>query len=248
MSISINNNQAVSVTYGNTANSVTISANSSAALTVTNFIPVLTDQNLISDIRTNSATISDSSLTYSFQNAEFLIAYLLKGLNPTRALACYSAPVNINQSAATAANATVWAMRSPTSATRNVYIERIYLMLAFDNGTPLGRSLQRYDLQRFSAATPTGGTAITAIKQDNESPPTVVTDIRSIDTGLTTTGLSFETSFLTLSVPATDQTTTVYVREKVGFKLRPGEGLAIRLDVTAVAGQSVCGEIVWSEV
>lgn len=160
----------------------------------------------------------------------------------------YSAPVNIRQSAATASGGTVWSMRNVSGSTKTVYIERIYLMMAFDTGTSLvTRTLQRYDLCRFSTATPTAGTAITVIKQDNSSGSTQVTDVRFVDTGLTTTSVAFEAPFATIGCPATDATTTQFVREGIAFKLAPGEGLCIRLNVTAVVGQDLTGEIVWSE-
>lgn len=159
----------------------------------------------------------------------------------------YSTPVNVRQTAATAANATVWSLRNPAASTKTVYIERIYLMMDFDSGTPLGRTLQRYDLERFTTATPTAGTAITVVKMDSSDPTSAVTDVRFLDTGLTTTSVAFGTPFATLGCPATDATTTIYVREAIGFKLAPGEGICIRLNVAAVIGQGLTGEIVWSE-
>lgn len=159
----------------------------------------------------------------------------------------YSVPVAIRQSAATAANATIWTMRNAAASTKTVIIERIYLMISFDAGTPITRSFQRYDLERFSAATPTAGTAITVVSQDSSNPATQVTDVRFLDTGLTTTGVTFGTSFCNIGVPASDGATNSYVREIVGFKLAPGEGFAIRLNVAAVVGQDLDGEIVWSE-
>jgi hypothetical protein len=159
----------------------------------------------------------------------------------------YSAPIRIRQSAATASGATVWSMRLTAAATSNVYIERIYLQISFDAGTPLGRALLAYDLERFSAATPTAGTAVTVVQMDSSDDVTEVTDVRFLDTGLTTTGLSFGTPFVTVGIPASDGATSTYFRQNIGFKLAPGEGLAIRLNGAAVIGQDLCGEIVWSE-
>lgn len=159
----------------------------------------------------------------------------------------YSAPVSIRQTAASAANSTVWAMRNAAASTKTVVIERIYLLISFDAGTPITRSFQRYDLVRFSAATPTAGTAVTVVLQDSSNAATQVTDVRFLDTGLTTTGVTFGTSFATVGVPASDGATNVYVRDVVGFKLAPGEGFAIRLNTAAVIGQDLDGEIVWSE-
>lgn len=159
----------------------------------------------------------------------------------------YSAPVNIRQTAATAANATVWAMRNAAASTKNVVIERIYLMMSFDTATPIGRALLRYDIERFTTATPTAGSAITVVLMDSQQAATQVTDVRFIDTGLTTTSVVFGTPIATIGCPATDATSNHYCRENVGIRLAPGEGLAIRLNVVAVAGQGLTGEIVWSE-
>lgn len=160
----------------------------------------------------------------------------------------YSAPVAIDQTAATAANATVWSMRNPSASTRTVYIERIYLNTTYDDATPVTRQTVRYNLCRFSTATPTAGTVITAIKMDNANPLTQVTDIRFLDTGLTTTGVVFESAFATLSQPATGGIGgTNFVLDKTSLKLAAGEGLCIRLATAALNGIGLCGQIVWSE-
>lgn len=159
----------------------------------------------------------------------------------------YSAPVNIRQTAATAANATVWSMRNAAASTKTIYIERIMLMTAFDAATPITRALQRYDVVRFTTATPTAGTAITVIAMDSSSAATQVTDVRFLDTGLTTTSVVFGTAITTISCPATDATTNNFVRSGIPIKLLAGEGLCLRLNVVAVIGQSMVGEIVWSE-
>lgn len=159
----------------------------------------------------------------------------------------YSLPVNIRQSTTTAANTTVWAMRNASGSPKQVVIEKIQLSMAFDAGTPLGRSLQRYEVRRFNTATPTGGTALTPVQMDLLAPATVVTDARAVDTGLSVTSVVFDNSFFVISCPATDATVVQYVRTGIPMKLAAGEGLAIRLNVAAVAGQSICGEVTWSE-
>jgi len=166
-------------------------------------------------------------------------------LAPTAAY--YSAPVSIRQSAATAAGSTVWTMRNPAASAKTVYIERICLTADFDTGSPLGRTLQRYDLERFTAATPTGGTAVTVATMDTANAATAVTDVRFLDTGLTTTSVVFAAPFVTIGVPTSDGSINPFLRERIGFKLAAGEGLAIRLNNAAVVGQGLTGEIVWSE-
>lgn len=160
----------------------------------------------------------------------------------------YSVPVQIRQSAATAANATVFAMRNAAASTRTVFIERIALAGTFDAASPVGRSLLRYALCRFSTATPTAGTAVTVIEMDNGNAATQVTDVRFLDTGLTTTGVVFESPFAIIGIPSSDGATVQYEREGIAIELAPGEGFCIRLiTVAAIIGQGLSGEIVWSE-
>ena len=165
----------------------------------------------------------------------------------------FLAPVNIRQTAATAAPATVWSMRNPTSSTKVAYIRRIFVVMAFDGIA--AASTARYDFMRFSAATPTGGTAITPIKKRNADAGTAVTDLRFVDTGLTVAGVTFETAFATVSLPlaltggvqAFDMNFEKPGERYSTFDLVAGEGLAVQLNVTAVAGQSLVGFAEWDE-
>ena len=162
-------------------------------------------------------------------------------------LGFYSAPINIRQSAATAAGATVFSMRNSATSPEIIYITRIELLLAFDSATPATRSTQRYDLVRFSTATPTGGTVVPVAQMWSGDAGTQVTDARFLDTGLTTTGVVFNPPFATIGCPATDATTTKYQRNDVVIALGIGEGFCIRLNTAAIVGQSLMGEIVWCE-
>lgn len=158
----------------------------------------------------------------------------------------YSLPISLRQSAATAANQVVWTMRNNSLSPKIVMIERINLAMSFDAGTPITRASLRYELVRFSGANPSGGTAITPILMDTNSPATLVTDARFLDTGLTTSGITFETAFASVGCPASDGATAAYTRD-MPIKLGAGEGLAIRLNVAAVVGQGLFGEVIWSE-
>lgn len=158
----------------------------------------------------------------------------------------YSLPVNIRQSAATSAGNVVWTMQNSSLSPKIVIIENISLVMSFDAGTPLTRASLRYEFVRFNTATPTGGTQITPTMMDSNSPATVVTDARFLDTGLTTTGIVFENAFSSVGCPASDGSNTIYSRT-LPIKLAAGEGLAIRLNVASVTGQGLFGEIIWSE-
>jgi hypothetical protein len=158
----------------------------------------------------------------------------------------YSLPVNIRQSAGTTAGTVVWAMRNNAASPKIVMIEDINLMMSFDAGTPITRQSLRYEFVRFNSATPTGGTQITPTMMDSTAPSTLVTDARYVDTGLTTSGMVFENAFASVGCPASDGVSVAYHRTKP-IKLAAGEGLAIRLNMNAVAGQGLFGEIIWSE-
>lgn len=158
----------------------------------------------------------------------------------------YSLPVSIRQSANTTAGSTVWSMQNNSASLKIIMIERINLVMSFDAAAPLTRASVRYELVRFNTATPTGGTVLTPILMDSNAPATLVTDARYLDTGLSTSGLVFETAFALIGCPASDGASSSYYRD-MPIKLAAGEGLAIRLNVNAVAGQGLFGEIIWSE-
>lgn len=162
----------------------------------------------------------------------------------------YATFVNIRQTAATAANATVFSFRNPANSEKNIYIEKINLVHAFDSATPVTpRSTLRYRLQGFGGATPSGGTTQTPAKLDSAMGASVGPDIRYLDTGLTTTGVSFGGIYSVISCPACDGSLSVFSKKKEDYvaKLYAGEGFCFRLENAAIAGQSLCGEIIWSE-
>lgn len=163
----------------------------------------------------------------------------------------YVLPINIRQTAATAANSVVWAMRL-VSSPRRVYIRQIILTVAFD-GTAAA-STSRYALGRFSVATPTGGAVIPVIKKRSNYSASDVTDARFLDTGLTITGVTFDTPGFIAGCPrgltggssefvfGTDDGTSFS-----SFELASGEGFWIGLTATAVIGDSLLGWVAWDE-
>ena len=160
-------------------------------------------------------------------------------------------PVRIRQTAATAATATVWAMRN-THATKCAHVKNIRLF-AYGDASASGQVA--YELCRFSGATPTAGTALTLIRMRNSSTYTTgVTDARFLDTGLTVAGVVFETAFAALQCQGglgsghhLDMDMLDLARTWSGFELGPGEGLCIRLGATAVVGQRIAGGVFWDE-
>lgn len=156
----------------------------------------------------------------------------------------YIAAINILQSANTASG-TVFTMRNGASATKDVIVDRIFLDLSFNGGA--NASTPRYNLVRFSGATPTGGTAITVAKLDNSSPTSQVTDVRFLDTGLTTTGVTFESGNISTFSTSAANNNNDSVDLELPIRLAAGEGLAIQILATTRTGVSINGHILWSE-
>lgn len=162
----------------------------------------------------------------------------------------YFTSFQTQQTAATAANATVWAMRNAAASTRSVFLESISCRMGFNAANPVIRTEEGYVFQRFSGATPTGGTAMTAGLGDTTDAASQVTDIRFLDTGLTTAGVTFVAN--NLATMMCDTTQGISCQQPIlvppaGIKLAPGEGLAMRLDSAAVAGMSIGCNIAWRE-
>lgn len=164
----------------------------------------------------------------------------------------YLANINFRHTAADAANSTMWTMRN--GATKTVYIRTIFLTTAFD-GTAAASTL-RYSVQRFTTATPTGGSAITIIKKNNSFGASTVADIRQ-GGPLTTTSVVFENDAMTFGMPISvtngiiwnqvylDQPNQTYAN----FELAANEGLAIRVNSAqaAVIGWGMYGFVEWHE-
>lgn len=163
----------------------------------------------------------------------------------------YMLPVNIRQTAASAAGLVVWAMRN--GSTKTVLVRRMPLVMAFD-GTAAALTTPRYALQRFTTATPTGGTVLTAIKKRTTYPTSAIADARFLDSGLTTTGMTFETDAAIFGLPiaVTNAAIRYDLTSEMGqrydsFELGANEGLCIRLNTATVIGVSLLGYVAWDE-
>lgn len=162
----------------------------------------------------------------------------------------YSTVFTLQQTAATAINSSVFAMRNAAAATKSAIVESVNCRMGFNPTNPVTRTQQSYVVQRFSAATPTGGTALTAAQGDSADAASQVTDIRFLDTGLTTTGVTFVANNLAAMACDTSQGSTCdehIVMAPTAIKLLPGEGLVIRLGVAAVTGTAIQCNIAWRE-
>lgn len=156
----------------------------------------------------------------------------------------HSLPVNIRQTAASVADVTVWTFRN--NGATAIEVAQIFLTARFD-GTATAASTPRYKLCRFTSATPTGGTAVVAIKHDTaKATPALTYDARFLDTGLTTTSVVFGTEFMVLGVPASatgGAESSILDLTSHPFILAPGDGLAIRVDTAMVIGTGLSGMI-----
>lgn len=162
-------------------------------------------------------------------------------------------PVSVRQAAATAAGAVVWTMRNTgaTGAAKKVDIISIDLT-TLNDGAAGGPS--HYQLCRFTAATPTGGAALTPVRMRTLPGvfTTIVTDARQLATGLTMGAAVLGAPFAELrGGAAANQRWTMDMRDPErmwpGFELQPGEGLAIVLGTVAVIGQGIFGNVHWVE-
>lgn len=228
---------------------VTVADGGSTAIARDLNVVLAGDAQFIADCTSETVRINNGATDLSGPSALILIEFLSGfATDPLATLFLYySANVNIRQTAATTAGNTVWAMRNPAASTVSLVIEKISLKMDFDSTDPVSAKLLRYGFYRFSTATPSGGTTITAIKASNLAAASGA-DIRFADTGLTTTSVVFESApFAVVACPAVKGTVVYYERGDVYTKLAAGEGLAIRLEtVDATIGQGLTGEIVWS--
>lgn len=160
----------------------------------------------------------------------------------------YSTYVEIVQSATTAFLQTVFAMRNPLASSKFVTIEELNLAMSFNAATPGTRSTMIYGLGTFSGADPTGGTLSTYYKLDTGDAASVVTPIRFVDTGLSMTGTTLDRIMGIIGLPAVSGgPLNQWKRNNFGILLRPGQGFYIFLTTQAIIGQSLIGEIIWSE-
>lgn len=162
----------------------------------------------------------------------------------------YHLPVGLKLASAVAAGSAIWAMRNGGSKT--IYLTEINLQFGFDGVAATTTS--RWELIRFSGANPTTGTAMTPVAHATAMPPSTVQDARFNVAGLTVAGITFEAlAFAYGGCQRQLQATNYYqsvasaLQRRGVIELAPNEGLAIRLNVVAVAGDNCQGHIAWEE-
>lgn len=157
---------------------------------------------------------------------------------------------NARLTAAIAANSAIWTVRNGSS--RTMRIKRISVSAKFD-GTAAATTAQ-FQLQRFTTATPSGGTALTAVKKRTALGSSTIADARfNYAAALTVTGVVFEEAFFEwgvqrqVSAVSNHDLLAGLETQEALIELAPNEGLAIRLGVVAVIGDALGGYVEWDE-
>lgn len=208
-------------------------------------VRVLTSTDVVSS---NTRDGIGQAITSSAFNAGANLKNALDVRTITPSSSRYAAAFSLRQTAASAANTTVFSMRNAAASTKVVFIEKMIFNMSFNATAPVARTNLSYIMQRFNTATPTGGTVIVVGKMDADDAATSVTDVRFLNTGLTVAGVVFETGVQALIYsPNSGTAVSNYTDDAVGIKLKAGEGLAMLLGAAAIIGQEIGGVIVWSE-
>jgi hypothetical protein len=159
------------------------------------------------------------------------------------------ARINVVQTAATAAWAYVWALRSATAG-RTLYISRIWLQLWF-NGTGAATEMIYVLCKGADCTAMSGGAAVTALlKRTAITNPDV--DCRILDTGLTLTGVSLGGIFwrvawsrLTHSATQAGVCSPQFVLDfgRQPIELSQNEVLVMQQAAASVVGDTIAGGV-----
>lgn len=163
----------------------------------------------------------------------------------------YMTKISMRHTAADAAASIVFAIRN--GSTRTLVVRRILITASFD-GTAAATT-QEYELVAFNSITAdSGATAQTPAKKRNSWPSSSVTSVRG--QGLVTlTGNAVERTFASFGVQRQVSATAEYEliyddpNPYSGIEIEPGtaNALGIRVNATAVIGDSLRGLIEWEE-
>ncbi len=156
--------------------------------------------------------------------------------------------------ASLAANTTLMSMRLSASSQRKAYITKARIMICAATAGTSALVPGTIGLQRFSGATPTGGTARTPNRMSEISGNTSdMTDIRDSNAALTVTSVNFGPVISTTLVPLFIASGLSYyeaiMEPPQPLVLDPGEGFCIRSQVAMPATQTwmYSYNIYWTE-
>jgi hypothetical protein len=168
-------------------------------------------------------------------------------------LGSYLAPINMGRLATPAAGSFIWAIRNGPAS--RMQIRRILGNVGFDG--IVGATTQTYQFVKFSAATPSGGTLRDAIRKRTSDPFSRILDFRQGTAALTITGVVIDAGpFFGISYPrqlagpsfSSQMEFTISRQDFDQIEIGPMEGLAIRVLVAGIAGDSISGCVSWDEV
>lgn len=191
-------------------------------------------EELIIDGTSNAARVTQYNTNGDAVYASYVGAYMTK---------IEIIPTTLN------AGTTYFSMRNLGS--NDIHIHRILLYSSFSGVSAASRSI--FEIERFTTATPTGGTAQTAVKKASSDPTSNMTDIRFAAGGLTTTNVVFGDPFTLVNVTNQLSYQTAFQIEYPEEQdnrlvLAANEGLCIRANTAIVSGAALLGSIDWDEL
>jgi hypothetical protein len=145
--------------------------------------------------------------------------------------------------ASLAANTSLMSMRFSAASTRVAYVTRFRVVIAAATVGTAALVAGTIGLQRFTTATPTGGTARTVNRQaEGMGSGSDMTDIRDSNAALTVTSVVFGNVVVSSLVPLFIGAGNMYyewiIEPTQPIVLRPGDGLALRTQVAMPATQT----------
>lgn len=241
----------------------TVSVPGNSSLSITNPAQQLSlsfDGSLRADIFSDFIHISDGVTEFATSDAHDYLKRLgnafnfaIDGsgniLNPAYNGA-FIVPISIAPSVLTD-RTNFWTMRNGTTGNK-MFIMKIVLTLNY-GGVLNSTSLSFLNLCRFSGATPSGGSSLSAIKTDTNSIASSILDARQSNSGLSMNSASIEGSFLPINVVSQSATSTTFNfiypidNEFSMFCLNPGEGITLQANGSLLSGCVITGFIQWVE-
>jgi hypothetical protein len=165
----------------------------------------------------------------------------------------YAAPVEFRHTAADVAGSTIWDWRGP--AALSAFLKSIAGIISFD-GTAVAATTLRYGFYRGAgAASPTGGTTLTAVKKKSTYAASSLVALQGNGV-LTTTGITYDANpfaVIAVPIPVTGQAIRFNfhwdnaMELDSAFVFAANEHLAIRLEVAAAIGLTLTGSLEWDE-
>lgn len=178
-----------------------------------------------------SSTKSDGSAAFPAYTAIYLVPLLIK---PVTTLT---------------AGTTYFSMRN--TGNKQVFLLNAQFQTIYDGSDAGNIVSSTFSLERFSAATPSGGSTVTPAKGSSTFGATSIGDARMANSGLTTTGVSFDAAlgYITVLNRSSSGVALDLARDSSsqGLHLLPGEGFCLRAFNSLTAGVGLTGIIVYGE-